>query len=295
MSERVLDISESPAELSLTGECLLVGVGGERHRVALVDLAAVVLGHPRSRVTTAALAACAAAGVPVIVCDEKYSPAGMLSSLTGHGAQTLRFREQIASPLPRRKRAWQALVKAKVLGQAWVLRGAGADDDAVRALAAKVRSGDPANVEAQAARKYWSALFGELFRRERTAEDQNQHLNYGYAVLRSSTARALAGSGLNLSFGVHHHHRNDAFCLADDVMEPFRPVVDAEVHRLVLAEGALPELTSKHKERLVAAALGRVETESGLRTIPDTLGRLAASLHDLLAGRGTELFLPIWP
>jgi hypothetical protein len=169
-----------------------------------------------------------------IVSNEKHLPAAMLLPLSTHSTQTERFARQAAVSLPTRKRAWQQIVQAKLRAQARLLEETTGADQGLHVMAGRVRSGDPDNLEAQAARVYWPALFGkeasgEAFRRDPEGEGINVHLNYGYAVLRAIVARALCASGLHPSLGVHHHNRYDTFCLADDLMEPFRPLVDRVV------------------------------------------------------------------
>jgi CRISPR-associated protein Cas1 len=206
----------------------------ETQTIPFADIAVLVTSHPQISFTQAALAGLAAAGGMLIVSNEKHLPAAMLLPLSTHSTQTERFARQAAVSLPTRKRAWQQIVQAKLRAQARLLEETTGADQGLRVMAAKVRSGDPDNLEAQAARIYWPALLGkdasgEPFRRDPEGEGINVHLNYGYAVLRAIVARALCASGLHPSLGVHHHNRYDTFCLADDLMEPFRPLVDRVV------------------------------------------------------------------
>jgi CRISPR-associated protein Cas1 len=205
--------------------------------IPFADIAVLVTSHPQISFTQAVLAGLAAAGGMFIVSNEKHLPAAMLLPLSTHSTQTERFARQAGVSLPTRKRAWQQIVRAKLRAQARLLEEATGSDGGLGVMAGKVRSGDPDNLEAQAARIYWQALFGrgasgEAFRRDPDGGGVNVHLNYGYAVLRAIVARALCASGLHPSLGVHHHNRYDTFCLADDLMEPFRPLVDRVVARL---------------------------------------------------------------
>lgn len=294
MNDRVLEISAGPADITRRSERLVIKAEDRETEVALCDIGVLVLGHPAARISNGALSGCAEAGVAVVTCDQRYRPVAMLLPMEGHHLQVERLRIQLSATAPRKKRAWQEVVRAKVLGQASVLDGDGKDGSPLRAMAARVQSGDPDNVEAQAARHYWRTLFGPDFRRDPAAEDQNQHLNYGYAVLRAATARAIVGAGLHPSMGIHHHNRYDAFCLADDLMEPFRPLCDAAVVALVRADAELDCLSSSQKHGLVAAVLGRVQSPDGERTVADTLQRLVASLVRALAGERAGIYLPIW-
>jgi len=165
-------------------------------------------------------------------------------------------------------------------------------DHGLRALAAEVRSGDPENVEARGARLYWPALFGEAFRRDRDAADLNRHLNYGYAVLRAITARAVCAAGLHPSLGIHHHNRYDAFCLADDVMEPFRPLVDRLVVNLHDRNGPDLPLDRDTKRALLASLLERYEFEDETRSLFDWVNRTASSLAAVICEEAEKVYLP---
>jgi len=195
---------------------------------------------------------------------------------------------------PTCKRLWQQIVRAKIAAQARTLVVLHGADFGLGALVGQVRSGDPANVEARAARRYWPHLFDNLdFRRHRENEDQNALLNYGYAVLRAIVARAVCSAGLHPSLGIHHHNRYDAFPLADDLMEPFRPTVDQAVAEY-LAENDQPAYGVERaaKQHLIGALTERRLLDGEQRTLFDVAARLAASLADVfLAGRG-QLELP---
>lgn len=174
----------------------------------------------------------------VVTSDARHQPTGMLLPLAANTLQTERFAAQAALNQPLRKQLWKQVVQAKIRWQAKVLHDITGSDALLTGLVRKVRSGDPENVEAQAARRYWSRLFPEGgFKRDRDAVDQNRYLNYGYAILRALTARSLCAAGLHPSLGIHHSNRYNAYCLADDFMEPFRPFVDLRVYRLVGEHG----------------------------------------------------------
>jgi CRISPR-associated protein Cas1 len=213
----------------------------------------------------------------------------MLLPLEGHHVQARRFTLQAGISRPRRKRLWQEVARSKIGAQARVLLERTGNDGGLPALVARVRSGDPDNVEARAARRYWSVLFGsERFLRSDEENARNHWLNYGYAVLRAAAARAICGSGLHPTFGLQHRNQANAFALADDLMEPFRPVID----RIVAASPARP-LDQEGKRELIAAVTGRYEVEGEARTLFDILTRLAQSLVRALEGNGS-LWLPEW-
>jgi CRISPR-associated protein Cas1 len=192
-----------------------------------------------------------------------------------------------------RNRLWRQIVQAKVRAQGRLLARLRGDDQGLFSLADEVTLGDRTNIEAQASRRYWAALFPDTgFRRLVEADDENRFLNYGYAILRAIVARALCAAGLHPSFGLHHHHRNDAYCLADDVMEPFRPIVDAAVVRICDEHGADAPMDKATKAVLFEALLGRFIIEEDSRTLFDLLSHTAATLAQALAGQRKDLVLP---
>ncbi len=294
MTDRILELSERQAHLNRRGALLVIVQAGQAEVTLPMDeIAVVVLAHPQITLTQAALAGLAAAGAAVVVCNGKFMPAAMLLPFEAHFTQGERFERQAGAALPVRKRVWQTLVMAKIQAQARLLTRLHGDDAGLGAMARRVRSGDPENLEAQAAQRYWLALFQDkTFRRDRQREDQNRLLNYGYTVLRAITARAICAAGLHPSLGLHHHNRYDAFRLADDLMEPFRPMVDEVVYRLVAETGAETPLDRDTKQALIEAILGRVEVDGASRTLFDTLARTAGSLVDIFAGERTTLVLP---
>jgi CRISPR-associated protein Cas1 len=289
MIDRVLDISEEPAQLSIRNGLLVVKSGGtERAAIPCEELAAVVIGHRDVTLTQSVLSELAKAGALVVTCDEKFSPTAMVLSLDAHHAQAERFRMQAAMSGPLRKRLWRSIVQAKIRAQAAVLEQATESDQGLRALVPRVRSGDPDNVEARAARRYWSKLFPDGRFRRRDGEDvRNARLNYGYAVLRSVTARAVCGAGLHPSFGLFHSNAYNPFALADDLMEPFRPFIDLVAH----AEQEV-ELSPETKRKLIGVMLSRYSADGEERTLIDILSRVAQSLARIVTGGREMLWMP---
>ena len=193
---------------------------------------------------------------------------------------------------PCRWRTWRQIVRAKLAAQARLLQERTNQNWGLPLLAEKVRSGDPQNLEAHAARIYWKALFGEDFRRDREAEDLNRHLNYGYAVLRAIVARAVCAVGLHPSLGLHHHNRYDSFCLADDLMEPFRPLVDRAAAVLRDRQAKDAPFDREAKRELLAALLARFDHEEESRTLFDWISRMASSLASVMEESGGKLQIP---
>lgn len=233
MTKRVIEIAEREARLRLENRLLVIRVadGGE-HRVPIGEIECLILGTPAVSVTGMLLAALAEEGVMVLISGTNHLPVGMQLPLASHYLQSERFREQAAASLPLCKRLWQIVVSAKIRSQGRLLRELRGEDGGLIALAEQVRSGDPENLEGRAAVIYWKLLFPRPFLREREAPDNNALLNYGYAILRAMTARALCGAGLHPTLGIHHRNRYNAYCLADDLMEPYRYLVDRVVVRL---------------------------------------------------------------
>jgi len=232
-------------------------------------------------------------GAAVVVCGPKHLPVGLLLPLQTHTEVVWRIDDQIAAPRPLLKRLWQQIVRTKILAQA---RNLPADSLARRRLtdlAQQVRSGDPANVEAQAARAYWQAMFGQTFRRNPDAEDGiNALLNYGYAILRAAVARAIVAAGLFPALGIHHRNRSDAFALADDLVEPLRPMADAQVRDRLLQEPCPPRLDQHAKARLLELLSTTVRIEETTGPLMVALHRMCASLVECYQRQRKRLLIP---
>lgn len=294
MTDRIIDLSEEPARLNVRYKNLVIErEGAEMVTVPLEELAVLVVSHPQVSLTHAVLAGLATSGGVFVTCDDKHLPAGMLLPLATHFTQAERFEQQASASLPTCKRLWQQIVRAKLRAQACLLCELRGDDRGINALISRVRSGDPDNLEAKASRRYWPALFmGESFCRERFGLPPNQHLNYGYAVLRAAVARAICAAGLHPSLGLHHHNRYNAFCLADDLMEPFRPLVDRTVVNLTQRRGIDAPLDREAKAEILSALSGRLLLQGEWRTLFDVASRTASSLAAVFNGRQKDLLFP---
>lgn len=227
MIKRIVDISE-PAYLHVKHGQLMVEKGGEIvANIAIEDLGILILENPAIVYTQSVITHCQQHNVAVVFCDQRHLPISIVLPLWGgNSLHTKVLREQVALSEPRRKSLWQQIVKHKIAEQALTIEQAGRSAKGLRRLEGKVRSGDPDNCESQAARQYWPMLMGPAFRRNPDQEGHNSLLNYGYAVVRAMVARALVGTGLHPAIGLHHRNQYNGLCLADDVMEPFRPWVD---------------------------------------------------------------------
>lgn len=288
---RVVEIAGDGRHLAKYRGFLTVTAKGEEiGRVALDDVAAVIGRGPGLTYSNSVLVSLAERRVPVVLCGANHLPVGFVWPADGHYDQAGRMAEQAAASKPLRKRLWAQIVRAKIRTQGDALRDIGASHRAFELLARKVRSGDPDNLEAQAARRYWPLLLGHGFRRRRDEGGVNAMLNYTYTVLRAGAARAVMAAGLHPSFGLNHRQRGNAFALADDLMEPFRPVSDLLVRDLV-ASGR-PELTKETKPELARVLVTDLRTPDGTRPVTACLHALAWSLVQCFAGEAPSLELP---
>lgn len=294
MTDRILEVADSPARIHVALESLQVDQPGrDPIRVPLEDLGVLVLSHPQAQVTSAVLQAVAMAGGAVLVCDAKHQPAGLLLPLQGHFIQAERMALQAAAPLPLKKRLWQQIIKAKVAAQAALLQQVRGKDEGLSILARQIRSGDAGNLEAQAARRYWKALFGDPeFKRNREAPDENRFLNYGYAVLRAQVARSICASGLHPALGLQHHNRYSAFPLADDLMEPYRPFVDAVAVKLLEHNDAETEMAREIRAELLGVLHTRVSLGGESLRLSHAVLKSAQSLASALTGKARKLQFP---
>ncbi len=253
MAWRGLHISRA-SRLTLSHRQLVVTQGVDETQIALEDLAWVVLDTPEATVTSALLSACMEAGVAMIFSDPRHMPSGVLLPFHRHHRQAGIARAQLDASSALYNWLWRALVRAKIENQAAVLASLGSSAQRLRALAARVGPADPENIEAQAARFYWQKLFSG-FARDAEDDRRNAMLNYAYAVLRGGVARALVAAGLLPAIGVHHASALNPFNLADDVLEPFRPVADALVYRLSASGNQNTGALSIEDRRALAAVL----------------------------------------
>jgi len=261
---------------------------GEVTTRPIEDTAVLMLEHPQLTYTHALMQALLEHNVAVVFCGADHHPAGLVLPLSGNVLQHERFQDQINASLPLKKQLWQQTVKAKIQNQAALLDKLGKHGQPLKQMASEVKSGDSENHEARAAKAYWSQLFLHEFRREREGLWPNAALNYGYAVLRAATARAVVAAGLLPTLGIHHSNKYNAFCLADDLMEPYRPFIDLEV--VDLMQQGYDELNKEGKAALIGAVLADVKQEGKKGPLMVALHRTATGLMRCFAG--TERKLP---
>ena len=291
---RIVEIAENGRHLAKQRGFLTVAEkGSEIGRVPLDDIGAVIATAPSTTASCALLAELATRGIPFVLCGRNFAPAGLLWPVSGHHAQQRRMEAQLDAGRTLGKRLWAQIVTAKVLRQGWALSALGQPSGAFARLAREVRSGDPDNIEAQAARRYWPLLMGAGFRRDSDQEGPNALLNYGYTVLRGATARAIAAAGLHPGIGIFHRHPQNAMPLADDLMEPFRPAVDLAV--VGLLRGGNVEVGKDAKRVLAAVLLSDEMTAAGKTPLSTCLVRLAASLAESFLAGAPALEFPVSP
>ncbi|MAM94361.1 type II CRISPR-associated endonuclease Cas1 [Parvibaculum sp.] len=291
MIGRVVEIAADDRHLAVSRGFLTVSTKGEEvGRVPLDDIG-VLLAHAHGLTySNNLMVELAQRGAAVVLCGPNHMPVAWLWPMDGHHVQSLRMRQQLGAGAPLRKRLWQVLVRAKIEQQRSVLERFGKPGGAFDLLARKVKSGDPENIEAQAARRYWPLLMGESFRRDRSASGANAMLNYGYTVLRAGVARAVTSAGLHPSVGLHHNNRNNPMCLVDDLMEPFRPIVDYIVTQLSAA--GEDEVNPKTKSILAQVLAFDMATDQGTTPVSTCIERLTFSLAQSFETGKPSLTLP---
>lgn len=300
----------NPAYLSLRNAQLVVKLPEVEHNdtvcpllkqesvrtIPVEDLGIVVLDHPRITLTQCLLAALLENNCAIVTCDRHSLPSGLFLPLSGNTLQSERFQQQIAASLPLRKQLWQQTIRAKIENQAAVLAaGTSAETRCMKAWATDVRSGDPDNLEGRAAAYYWKQLFRQEipnFVRGRDAAPPNQLLNFGYAIVRAVIARALVASGLLPTFGIHHHNRYNAYCLADDIMEPYRPYVDDCVLQILRSGKDYNELTRPLKGELLGIINREVAINGRRSPLMVAAATTAASLAKCFSGEVRQILYP---
>lgn len=258
------------------------------------DIGVVVLDNKQITITSGVLEVLLENNCAVITCDSKSMPVGLMLPLYGNTTQNERFRQQLNASLPLTKQLWQQTVKQKIENQAAVLqRCAGGEIKCLKIWATDVKSGDPDNLEARAAAYYWKNLFDIAgFTRDREGIPPNNLLNYGYAILRAIVARGLVTSGLLPTLGIHHHNRYNAYCLADDIMEPYRPYVDELVYGIVKSGVVYEVLTKDIKGQLLSIPTLDVVISGKRSPLMVAVGQTTASLYKCFSGELRRVTYP---
>jgi CRISPR-associated protein Cas1 len=295
MIGRIVEVADDRRHLFLSRGFLVVkDTEGERKelgQIPLDDIAAVIANAHGLSYTNNLLVALAERCAPFVLCAANHNAVGMVLTIDGNYQQAKRFDAQLAASQPLKKRLWAEVVKSKLQQQADALEAAGAPFIPLSALVRKVRSGDPDNFEAQGARRYWGLLFGDDFRRDQQSDGLNAMLNYGYTVLRATTARAVVAAGLHPTIGLHHSNEGNAMRLVDDLMEPFRPVIDLKVWQL--HQHGESQVTPESKRELVRALYDDMQTSAGATPLIVCTQKLAVSLAQVFMGERNKLDLPL--
>ena len=288
----------NPAYLSLRNGQLVIQMPesnmGER-TIPIEDIGVVVLDNKRITITTGAMEALLENNAALVTCDSRSMPTGLLLPLYGNTLQNERFRFQLEASLPLRKQLWQQTIKQKIANQEVVLRThTDSETRCMKAWVEDVRSGDADNIEARAAAYYWRNLFPEIpnFVRGREEEPPNNLLNYGYAILRAVIARSLVGSGLLPTLGIHHHNRYNAYCLADDIMEPYRPYVDELVIKIIGNYKYYEVLNKELKAELLSIPVIDVNIDGKRSPLMIAATQTTASLYKCFSGELRKICYP---
>ncbi|MCB0738006.1 MAG: type II CRISPR-associated endonuclease Cas1 [Bacteroidetes bacterium] len=270
----------------------------EARTVPIEDIGIILLDNQQITITQGLMVALLANNAAVLSCDATHLPLGMMLNLNGHSELTEKWRYQLDSSLPLRKNLWMLTVKAKIANQAAVLKLKGIDADNMDHWVTQVKSGDPSNLESRAANYYWQRLFNPDVKfggRHRFGDAPNNLLNYGYSIVRSMMARALVSSGMLPAVGIFHRNKYNPFCLADDIMEPYRPFVDLVVLDIIEKNDDIDELNTELKRALLQVATIDVVIENKVGPMMVQMQRTTASLMQCFMGHSRKILYPTIP
>lgn len=285
----------NPAYLKTTNEQLVIERKDEdAKQVPIEDIGIVILDHQQITITQALMAKLLDNNVALITCNQTHHPVGLLLNLEGNTLQSQKFKYQLEASQPLRKQLWQHTVQMKINNQAAVLGEVMEEYKYLITLSNNVKSGDAENSEAKAAAYYWKRIFPAFleFTRHREGVPPNNLLNYGYAILRALVARSLVGSGLLPTLGIHHRNQYNAYCLADDIMEPYRPYVDRVVYQLVRTHGQFLEMTPDMKRELLNIPALDVDIDGAVSPLMIAVARTTASLVKCFEGSQRKILYP---
>lgn len=265
--------------------------------IPIEDIGVVILDEQRVTITQGLMDGLLENNVALITCDKTHHPTGLMLNLAGNTLQSAKFKAQLDAGQPLVKQLWQQTIKAKIINQASVLKRLGKEASNMMKWSGDVKSGDPDNMEARAAAYYWKNVFPEIdgFRREREGMPPNNLLNYTYAILRAIIARSLVGSGLLPTLGIHHRNQYNHYCLADDIMEPYRPFADALVVEIIRNGEDYTDLSTSVKKQLLGIATVDVVFEDERSPLMIAAQRTTASLAKCFEGTAKKLLYPVLP
>lgn len=286
----------NPAYLKTLNEQLFVELLNDKEAksIPIEDIGIIILDHQQITITQSLMAKLILNNTALITCDNTHHPIGMHLCLDGHTLQSLKFKAQIASSVPLKKQLWQQTVISKINNQAALLRIRRAENKYLLNLSSTVKSGDSSNNEAKAALYYWKHIFPDFleFKRERFGLPPNNLLNYGYAILRAIVARSLVASGLLPTLGIFHKNQYNAYCLADDIMEPYRPFVDKIVCEIVSMNGKYLEMTPSMKKHMLSIPVMDVFIEKQKSPLMNAVQRTTTSLSKCFEGESRTIVYP---
>lgn len=289
---------ENPAYLNLQLEQLVISYPQEFVKpitIPIEDIGIIVIESLHVTITSTLLNKLLQYSVGVFCCDERHMPSGLMLPLEGHTQQTERIRTQLDASLPLKKNLWQQTVSAKIVNQARLLHSRGQEVENMMRWSREVQSGDQKNHEARAAVQYWSRLFPwEGFTRNPDGESPNHLLNYGYSILRGITARAIVSSGMLPMLGIFHKNKYNAFGLADDIMEPYRPFVDALVLELVDSGEDFHQMKKEFKIHLMSIMRTDVMIDGQKSPLMVAMSRTTSSLYDCYSGKTRKILYPLY-
>ncbi|TAN00984.1 MAG: type II CRISPR-associated endonuclease Cas1 [Chitinophagaceae bacterium] len=288
----------NPAYLKTANEQLVIEVQstGETKSEPIEDIGLLILDHQQITITQALIAKLLANNVALITCNFTHHPTGLLLNLDGNTLQSQKFQAQVDASIPLKKQLWQQTVMAKLENQAAFLQKEKIDNRTILKYAKEVKSGDSDNCEAKAAVYYWKNIFPEFleFKRERDGAPPNNLLNYGYAILRATVARSLVASGLLPTLGIHHRNQYNAYCLSDDIMEPYRPFVDKVVCAIVKMNGRFLDMTPNMKKQLLGIPAMDVVIDGQKSPLMNAVQRTTASLVKCYEGENRKILYPVF-
>ena len=294
MIKRVLCF-ENPARLSLKLAQMVVELQDVTRTLPIEDIGVVILDHKQITITHALIDPLLANNVAIVTSNDKHLPVGLMLPLDGNTLQSERFRAQIDASEPLKKQMWQQTIVAKILGQAHVLGTQLIEHNNMLKWAKDVRSGDTENMEARAAAFYWRNMFEkDAFIRDPQGLPPNNLLNYGYSIVRAMMARALVGAGLLPTLGIHHHSRYDAYCLADDIMEPYRPFVDMKVLEMWKKGNITNDISSEQKRELLGVTTMDVSISGHRSPMMLAIQTTAQSVQKCFSGEARKIIYPDW-
>lgn len=293
MLKRTIIISNQ-AFIKKENNQLSIKQGEEEYTVPIEDIGVLMLDSPQIGITQPVISALLANDAVIISCNASHHPDGIMTPISGNALHSSILKVQLNASIPLCKQLWQQTVKEKILNQSALLEATGADPKPLQYWARKIRSGDPDNYEGRAAKHYWQRLFPLefSFSREREGRPPNNLLNYGYAILRASVARAVVSSGLHPAVGIHHKNQYNSFCLADDIMEPYRPYVDALVLKIVKSGESSDELSPAFKKELLSILTSDVIMDNERKPLMTALSTTTRSLVSCYAKEARTIKYP---